>query len=222
MTKMKSILIIFISLLTSNLVMAQQIQKFESSLGKKRTAAINEIVLDFEKYLDSNFSGKSIEVKYNKYLEKLSKESVSCKWRIGNTKMTKYKKLELFDEFINVRADSVWYDGEFVNWSYRGELVESIIPLNGVSIDSIAKELEDEFHTIWLVQGRFYIALEKISDENPLADGLLDLRLATSDKTHKDTIHIIERYANELLKAKLDYTNYFVKRIIAIGTHEFE
>lgn len=60
MTRIKSILIILISFLTSNLVEAQQIQKFESSLGERRTAAINEIVNDFEKYLDSNFSEKNL------------------------------------------------------------------------------------------------------------------------------------------------------------------
>ncbi|MGD9930953.1 MAG: hypothetical protein AB7U05_13125 [Mangrovibacterium sp.] len=222
MTQAKLILIILTSLLTSNLVKAQQIQKFESSLGKERTAVINEIVSDFEKYLDSTFSGNSIGLKYDKYLESISKESFSRKWKIDDKKMIKYKKLELFDEYLNVHADSVWYDGEFVNWSYCGEIVESIIPINGISPDSIAKEVENELHTVWLVEGRFYIALETIDQENPLVDGLLDFRLATTDKTHRHTLNSIEWYADELHKAKLDYTDYFVKRIIAIGTHESE
>lgn len=77
MNRTKSILIILILFLTSNLVNAQQIQKFESSLGKERATAINEIVNDFEKYLDSNFSGKKLGSKYDKYLEKLSKGILS-------------------------------------------------------------------------------------------------------------------------------------------------
>jgi len=217
MTRIKPILIILISFLTSNLVEAQQIQKFESSLGERRTAAINEIVNDFEKYLDSNFSGKNLDAKYDKYLEELAKENLTKKWRISPSKMTKYKMLELFDEFDTVRADTVWYDGEWVNYIWENDdLVQSIIPLNDVSINKIIRETKNEIFTRMLVEGRFYIALEKIYEENPLADGLLDLRFAEGKTYDK------KWYASELLKAKLDYSDYFVKRIIAIRTYEFD
>ncbi len=217
MTRIKSILIILISFLTSNLIEAQQIQKFESSLGERRTAAINEIVNDFEKYLDSNFSEKKLDTKYDKYLEKLSKGKLSKKWRISPPKMTQYKKLELFDEFGIVRADSVWFDGEFVNYIWENDdLVQSIIPFNDVSIDTIINETKNEIFTRMLVEGRFYIALEAIYEDNPLAKGLWDTRHAEGNSYDK------RWYAEELLKAKLNYSDYFVKRIIAIGTYEFE
>jgi hypothetical protein len=217
MTRTKLILIILVSLLTSNLVTAQQIRKFESSLGKKRTAAINEIVNDFEKYLDSNFSGKKLDTKYDKYLDELSKGSLSKQWRISQSKMTKYKKLKLFDEFGTVRADTVWYDGEFVNYILENDdLVQSIVPFNDVDIVKIIEETKNEVFTQMLVEGRFYIALEAIYEKNPLAKGLWDTRHAEGNSYDK------KWYAGELLKAKLDYSDYFVKRIIAIGTYEFE
>jgi hypothetical protein len=216
MNRTKSILIILILFLTSNLVNAQQIQKFESSLGKERATAINEIVNDFEKYLDSNFSGKKLGSKYDKYLEKLSKGILSKKWRISASNMTQYKKLELFDEFGAVTADTVWYDGEFVNYIWENnDLVQSIIPFNDVSIDTIINETKNEIFTRMLVEGKFYIALQKIYEENPLVGGFFDLRYAGD-------IHDKKSFAGKLLKAKLDYSDYFVKRIIVIGTYEFE
>lgn len=217
MMSTKSILIILLSLLTSNLDTAQQIQKFESSLGKERTKAVNEIILDFEKYLDTNFSGKEIDTKYDKYLEKLSTGNLAKKWRISSQKLSKYKKLELFDEFGTVRADTVWYDGEFVNYIWENDdLVQSIVPFTDVDIVKIIEETKNEIFTRMLVEGRFYIALEAIYEENPLAKGLWDTRHAEGNSYDK------KWYAGELLKAKLDYSNYFVKRIIAIGTYEFE
>ncbi|MCW0483528.1 hypothetical protein [Gaoshiqia sediminis] len=217
MTRTKLVLIILVSFLTSNLVTAQQIRKFESSLGKKRTAAINEIVNDFEKYLDSNFLGKKLDSKYDKYLEELSKGNLSKKWRISPSNMTKYKKLKLFDEFGTVRADTVWYDGELVNYIWENDdLIQSIVPFNDVSIDTIIDETKNEIFTQMQVEGKFYIALETIYEENSLVRGLLDSRFAQGNFYDK------KWYAGELFKAKLDYSDYFVKRIIAIGTNEFE
>lgn len=231
MTVIRILLIFLVScLLSNNFIAAQQIQKFESSLGKKRTKAINEIVKDFEKYLNTNFSEKSLDANYQKYLEDFSNGEISREWRISDSKMKKYNKLELFDKFGITRTDTVWYDGTTVNYIWEDDdLIQSIILFNNANLDSIIYQTKNEIFIKMIVDGRFYIALETISSENPFVEASLEWRyiiismLEMKDENYHSAIKSQWQYLISLfLDAKPDFSDYFIRRIIAIGTYEFE
>ena len=195
------------------------IAKFEEILGETESEFLNEIVRDFEIYLKSEFVDSEIDFLYKNYLRQLSENSLKNTWVIDSAKLKKYKNdSKLFYKFSKIYPDTVWYENDEYNLTFKKlELTESIIPLKHLNehlkIDSMINHLKNEPKLIVLEESRFYIALDSIKNENSFIAEFLESREAGGPISDR-------QLAVGLLNANPDYSDYFIRRIIAFETLE--
>lgn len=193
------------------------IDKFEIVLGQTEKLYLDEIVADFERYLVTNYPAKSIEESYDIYLKDLAKNRVKIPWRIDSSKLERYLNSNLFAKYDSFYPDSVWIEDGMVNYTMEGdELVSTLIPIihkgQNQNIDSMAHEVKTNPHILITVQSSFNIALDSISSSDSLIYNFIDAKEFIG--------HNPFDIAEGLLFYKPDYSDYFIKRIIAFETAE--
>lgn len=193
------------------------IDTFESILGSPETEYLNEIVTDFEEYLDNNYHNQDISSEYKSYLSDIYNNSLTNKWKIDSIKMLKYNKSYLFSKYDSIYADTVWFENEMVNYILEDDdLIQSLIPINRgnkeINIDSIIEDTKTRPFPNFVSASRFYIALDSIAEKDAFLSEFMKTRTLLPNRLP----NVI--FARFVLKRNPDYSDYFVKRIIAIET----
>jgi hypothetical protein len=217
----QKVLILLIPLFTScfkpNGSETAQINKFESILGEIETKYLNEIVHDFEDYLTSNYSEVEIDSIYKYYLVDLSYNKIKNPWSIDSIKMIKYKMSNLFGKYDTIYPDTVWYEKEMINIKFNGNEIYdySIVPIRRsnipLDIDSMITYYKREPNIIQSEPSSFYMALDSIKSSNVFVQSFLN-------GINQPDWHPYRNLAKGLLNDNPDFSNYFVRRIIAIRT----
>ncbi len=196
-------------------------ETFESFLGQEKASTLNKKVKHFESFLDHTFSNESIEESYIDFLILISRgEYDRIKWENADTT---YEDLyKLFEssglrEEIFLVPDSVWVVDEALKAKYSSvqegflnEFTEESF-LIGFDInqnpDSVikAKYEERKFNPY----GKYLIGLKMIENPNAFLTKYIQMKEAVGDIS-KNIL------ADELLKSKADFSDYFIKRIVIV------
>ena len=82
-----------------------QIERFEKILGEPERVYLDEIITDFNYFLDSKYKEKSTASKFNQYLIEILESDTADFWRIDTNKLDKYKQCNLFNKYDTVYPD---------------------------------------------------------------------------------------------------------------------
>ena len=216
-----SIIVLWL-LLTScfqeNAINKYKIQVFENYLGSKEAQILNELVVDFELYLDSHYPAKSINEQYHLYLQEISNKNCRNIYQLTDAHFTYIQeKSQLLGHFIF--PDSIIYLPESVFVSFHeGEAVSyiDIMPetaggkklLSRFEADSIQTHLKRE--TVKIGESTFYFSLKIVQPANELVEAYL---LELGNEFTGMGINFI---APGLIGANADFNDYFLKRIVII------
>jgi len=188
-----------------------QIEKFESVLKETERNYLDEIVLDFNMYLDSKYDTGSSIIKFKKYLTDLSVNKLNDVWKLDSIKHKEYYTTSnLFSKYDSIYPDSVWYNKGMFDMKFKEfELIESRIPLTrNINIDSMINTLKREPRLRNIAPSRFYIALDSVKQGDSLIINYLD---AVEMGNLPPSI-----LANGLLGNFNNNSDYFSKRIFVM------
>lgn len=192
-----------------------RVNEFEKTLGKIETGYLNELVNDFDLFLNKKY--KDEEFKFKKYLTEISESNQPDIWKIGKNKLEEIKKTNLFAKYDSIYPDSVWYDNNVFNVSYSDSdlgIINSIAFKNKESnIDSIINSLKSKPRLKEVEPSYFQIALESIVTKDSLIQKYLDARKTAG------TISI-RLIADGLLYDLKPENEYFAKRIIIMQMND--
>jgi len=198
-----------------------RIEKFETFFGKDNSELLSKKVVSFEKFLKINFEDLNLEEAYLGYLNIIeSGEFEKSHWKYGGTGYDEINQLieksELRRE-IWLRPDTVWIENGDIHYEYiyidnkdtsfiKGNTLSPKYDLieNQDSIINIEKQL-----STFNLNGRFIRGLELIKDSDSTLISYID------DK-HAATNIAPTIIAGGLLYHKADFSDYFIKRIVAI------
>ncbi len=194
------------------------IDEFENSLGEIETKYLNELVNDFDSFLNKKY--KDEEFKFKKYLTEISESKQPEIWRIKKEKFKEILENNLFAKYDSIYPDSVWYDNNVFNVSYSDSdlgITNSIALKNKENkesnIDSIINSLKSKPRLKEIEPSYFQIALESIVTKDVLIQKYLDARKTAG------TISI-RLIAGGLLHDLQPDNEYFAKRIIIMQMND--
>ena len=156
----------------------KRIKDFESVLGKQETTYLNEIVSDFDKFLESNYQGSTKE-QFQLYLRDIGQYSDVDYFIIDSIKRLEYKDSKLFTKFIYDFPDSVWVDEGTIKYKYPGFSKDEYliaIKQKGLSKGDLIEEIKNEPIQRVITPSNFYFALEKICSQDSLIMDYLDTK----------------------------------------------
>ena len=195
-----------------------RVNEFEKSLGETETRYLNELVNDFDLFLNKKYNDE--EFTFRKYLTEISESNHPDIWKIDNNKLEEIKKTNLFARYDLIYPDSVWYDNNVFRVSYTDSDVgiTNSIAIKYKSnkesdIDSIMNFLQSEPRLKEIEPGYFQIALETLETKDALIQKYLD-----AGKT-AGTISL-RLIAGRLLHDLNPDNEYFAKRIIIMQMND--
>jgi hypothetical protein len=193
-----------------------RINEFENSLGEIETKYLNELVNDFDLFLNNKY--KDEEFKFKKYLTEISDSKQPDIWKINKDKLEEMQKTNLFAKYDSIYPDSVWHDKKVFNVSYIDlGITNSIAIMNKEikesNIDSIVNSLKSKPRLKEIEPSYFQIALESIMTKDSLIQNYLDARKAAG------TISI-RLIVGGLLHDLEPDNEYFAKRIIIMQMND--
>ncbi len=195
-----------------------RVNEFENSLGERETKYLNELVNDFDSFLNKKY--KNEKFKFKKYLTEISESNQPDIWKIDRYKLEEFKKTNLFAKYDSVYPDSVWYDNNVFNVLYSDSgvgITNSIAFINEENmesnIDSIINSLKSKPKLKEIEPSYFQIALESTMTKDSLIHNYLDARKTAG------TISI-RLIAGGLLHDLNPENEYFAKRIIIMQMND--
>ena len=193
----------------------KQINVFESSLGAEETKALNELVKDFDLFLNKKY--KNQEFKFKEYLTEISESGEPDIWKIDKNKLNEIKQTNLFAKYDSIYPDSVWYDNGVFNVSYSDSelrITNSIAFINkATNIDSVINSLMSEPRLKEIEPSYFQISLESVMSGDTLIKNYLDAKKTAG------TISI-RLVADGLLYRLNSENEYFAKRIFLMEMND--
>jgi hypothetical protein len=193
-----------------------RIVEFENTLGETETKYLNELVNDFDLFLNKKF--KDEEFRFKKYLTEISESSQPELWEIHKDKFEEIQETNLFSRYDSIFPDSVWYDnkGFNVSYSYMG-IINSIIIIQKknqeLDVDAIIKSLKNKPELKEVEPGYFQISLESVMSGNTLVQNYLDAKKTAGTLS-------IRLVADGLLRELKDENEYFAKRILIMEMND--
>jgi hypothetical protein len=194
------------------------IKKFENFLGKEKSNVLNQQVVWFENFLLHQFGGVSIEEAYKVFLKTLSEDRwEEIDWNYDSINK---KQLDELSESSGLRKeiwllpDSVWIDEKTIHTSYK-------YMFNGYNTGSTSEFScrycsADELDSLLISELRNYkfnYSGEFIRGLEIVLDGHFFIKSYLEEKKELNALgpSVI---ADWMLRANLDFSNYFIKRII--------
>jgi hypothetical protein len=218
-TKMKHILTITILVFFFSCTQKKNIRvtEFENSLGKKETKYLNDLVSDFDSFL--NIKYKNEEFEFKQYLIEISESKQPEIWKMNKDKIEKIQKTNLFAKYDSIFPDSVWYDNKVFNVSYPDLGITNSIALiekenQNLDIDSIINSLKNKPRLEEIEPSYFQNYLEAVMNEDTLIQNYLDAKKTAG------TISI-RLIADGLLRDLKTGNEYFAKRILIMEMNNF-
>ena len=191
-----------------------QIKKFKTVLGKTETKQLDDIVRDFDSFLNKKYKNTNSETKLKQYLQELANWDNPEIWKIDELKLKEYYTSNLFAKYDSIYPDSVWIKNDLINLKYNElEDIQSIIPINKSNIDSMINELKREPELNLTSPSNFLLALESIAPKDSQIVNYLDA---------KDIAGNISLYmlADGLLYNYKNSSEYFTKRILVMEMND--
>jgi hypothetical protein len=202
-----------------------QISKFENVLGKTNSETLTYLLSDFENhFLKQNFPKLSVEKSYERLLENISQGKYNHLTVLSENKnfskeaKNRFNNSQLKQELYYFR-DSVWFEGEKLKAGFYYKNPNGTTEFKTVNIlkkdfmnemekDSLVQLLMDsprEFKTF----GKYMNAMKSVKNNDSFLENYYD---------DKETAGFLspEIYAKLMLNYKLDFSNYFYKRIILL------
>uniref|UniRef100_UPI00321662F5 hypothetical protein n=1 Tax=uncultured Draconibacterium sp. TaxID=1573823 RepID=UPI00321662F5 len=190
------------------------ISEFKTILGKRESKQLDDIVRDFDAFLNNNYKSKNSELRLKQYLEEIANGDNQEFWKIDEVKLKEYHTSNLFAKYDSIYPDSVWIENDFINIKYKdSEVTQSIIPINKSNLDSMVNELKKEPELNQTSPGSFMLALESIAPKDSQIINYLDA---------KEIAGGISLYmlANGLLHNYKTRSEYFTKRIFVMEMND--
>ena len=191
-----------------------QIKEFKTVLGKTETKQLDDIVRDFDSFLNKKYKNKNSESKLKQYLQEIANWDNPEIWKIDELKLKEYYTSDLFAKYDSIYPDSVWIENDLINLKYNElEDIQSIIPMNKSNIDSMINELKREPELNLTSPSNFLLALESIAQKDSQIVNYLDA---------KDIAGNISLYmlADGLLYNYKNSSEYFTKRILVMEMND--
>ena len=195
-----------------------RIKEFENFIGETESKLLNQLVNDFDLFLNKKY--KNEEFKFKKYLTEISESNQPDIWKIDKNKLEQINKTNLFAKYDSIYPDSVWYDNNVFNISYSDSddgIKNSVAILNkenqSLNIDSMINSLKCKPRLKEIEPSYFQIALESIVTKDSLIQKYLDARKTAG------TISI-RLIAGGLLHDLKPENEYFAKRIIIMQMND--
>ncbi len=193
-----------------------RINEFENSLVEIETKYLNELVNNFDLFLNNKY--KEEEFKFKKYLTEISDSKQPDIWKINKDKLEEMQKTNLFAKYDSIYPDSVWHDKKMFKVSYTHLGITNTIAITNKenkesNIDSIVNYLKSKPRLKEIEPSYFQIALESIITKDSLIQNYLDARKAAG------TISI-RLIAGGLLRNLKPDNEYFAKRIIIMQMND--
>lgn len=190
------------------------IDKFEEKLGTQEVEYLNEIILDFDNYLDKNYPNQ--EFKFKSYISDINEQNIENYWEIDSNKLIVFKDSRLFRKYEKSFPDSVWFNGQVFLIKYaNSELEDELVPMQSQlgRIDSTISALENAANWSLKEESHFYLALENVQKSDSLISGYLDAKEAAGSLS-------IPILASGLSYSLNEDNKYFAKRIFVIEMYE--
>jgi hypothetical protein len=193
-----------------------RIDEFENALGETETRYLNELVNDFDSFLNEKFKGE--EFKFIKYLTEISESNQPELWKISMDKFVEIQKTNLFARYDSIFPDSVWYDDKGFNVSYSYMGIRNSITITQkknqeLDVDAIIKSLKNKPELKEVEPGYFQISLESVMSGNTLIKNYLDAKKTAGTLS-------IRLVADGLLRELKDENEYFAKRILIMEMND--
>lgn len=205
--------IVLFSCTTNEKTENEWITTFESSLGKRETKYLNEMVNDFDAFLEKKYDDKNSASSVKLYLQELS-DNNSGQWKTDTEKYQQYQESNLFAKYDTIYPDSVWIEDDLVNVKFEElEVIQSIIPLDNENLESLVNELKVKPELTLMSRGNFFEALKSVSDK----DSLISNYLSYVEIAGQTSIYLL---ANGLLYDYKPKNEYFAKRILIMEMND--
>ncbi|WP_321344494.1 hypothetical protein [uncultured Draconibacterium sp.] len=195
-----------------------RIIEFENSLGETETKYLNDLVNDFDSFL--NIKYKNEEFKFKEYLTEISESKEPDIWKIDKKKLEEIEKTNLFAKYDSIFPDSVWYDNKVFNVSYSDlnhGVTNSIAIIKeknqNLNIDSIISSLKNKPRLEEIEPSYVQIALETVMTKDTLIQNYIDAKRTAG------TISI-RLIAGGLLHDLKPENEYFAKRIFMMEMND--
>ena len=94
------ICLIFFSCNQNDIKETAPIDKFERGLGKQEITYLNEMINDFDSYLDINYPNQ--EFKFKSYLLDIYEQNIENYWKIDSNRLMIYKESGLFKKYDKI------------------------------------------------------------------------------------------------------------------------
>ncbi|MFD0963211.1 hypothetical protein [Pseudofulvibacter geojedonensis] len=214
---MRYIKIIILIVFMSSCSNGNRIKTFENILGRDNDKSLKLVVSDFENiFLKNEYPNLSIEGAYKAFLIDVINEKDGLENRLDRSKQRFENSNLKFDIYSYV--DSVWIEKEekliYLKYKYLNSkgvfsFRESQVSYNH---DKESKEhLLIDYYKTWVdinYNGKYWIALKAISSEDPFINHYMKMT---------NSVGLIQPniLAKEMLSRDLNYSDYFIKRIIA-------
>ena len=118
-----------------------QIREFKTVLGKTEAKQLDDIVRDFDSFLDQKYKNKNSDSALRQYLQEIANLNNPEIWKIDELKRKEYHTSNLFAKYDSIYPDSVWIENDLLNLKYNElEAIQSIIPINKPNLDSVMNE----------------------------------------------------------------------------------
>lgn len=187
--------------------------KFEKLLGRQESEYLNEIISDFDAFLNNKYQNVDKESRFKNYLKDFidTPEYHFLKsdklFQIDSSKLIKYKKSNLFDKYNLVLPDSIWQDSIGVNVLYNNEL-ETIITLGEQNnyIQELISDLKNKPIKDYTSKSPFYASLDSVKTGDLLITKYLNEKEVATDIGPVSL-------ANGTLLYLDESSEYFAKRI---------
>ncbi|NQU51418.1 MAG: hypothetical protein HQ522_02655, partial [Bacteroidetes bacterium] len=175
---------LFYSCLGNDKIEKEQIDKFESALGKIETKYLNLLVSDFDSYLSKKYKIENSYLSFKQYLTEVSESSNPDFWKIDKIKLEEIQKTNLLAKYDSIYPDSVWYNNNVINVSYASSngIINSIALIRKenqeFNIDSLINSIKTKPRLEEIEPSYFKIALESLMQEDALISNYLDAKQA--------------------------------------------
>ena len=216
-------LMLFSSCVNKDKVEQERIKEFEAFLGKEKVEVLDKAVIEFEKFILDNTVAEDLDSAYVEILRYLrdnpnSYDSLVIDWETYDKTVEQMKAVGLWKE-IWIKPSKMYFENGEIKYeceyksdtSSQSEIVQSgsiIYPdIENLDIDSLiseSKEVRDFYY-----YGEYFQALEKVKqNDTTLINYLENVQAVGTSSSHM--------IAHAFLYYKLDYTSYFIRRILAI------
>ena len=202
-----------------------EILTFEAELGKEEAEGLSKMVEHFENELLKRYPNKTLDESYQLHLDLIGN---SNGLELGQWVPAQLKKDSIFGTYsknlvseIWIKPDSVWVRDSLLFVSYRGNMNPRGRKIYNDITDFDSLIYNQRNTESFNVRGRYLSAFKAISESNILANWYHDLHSNAGTLSPHITAQAFQNGKFEYynLKAKINYNDYMVKRIILVETY---